>query len=58
MLKKLSLCSWVLKAHIRRMPRITLKLNNEPLAKAFTYRYLGINVDTNLNFKSHTKGVI
>ena len=56
--KKTKFMQLGIKAHIRRMPRITLKLNNEPLAKAFTYRYLGINVDTNLNFKSHTKGVI
>jgi hypothetical protein len=46
------------KAHIKRMPRISVKLDNEPLAKAFTYRYLGITVDSNLNFKAHTKGLI
>ena len=56
--KKTKIMQLGTKAHIKRMPRISVKLDNAPLAKAFTYRYLGITIDTNLDFKAHTKGLI
>ena len=44
-------------ANIKSMQKVSLKIDNAPLTKAHTYRYLGITLDTNLNFKAHTKGL-
>ena len=43
-------------ANIRSMPKVALKLDDASLTKAHTYRYLGITLDSNLDFKAHTKG--
>ena len=39
----------------RTIPDITICLNNNPLQCCDTYKYLGVNIDRNLNWKSHVE---
>ena len=36
------------------LPNIELKINNEPITRTPTFRFLGIYLDGNLNWKDHT----
>ena len=45
-------------ANLKSMQKVSLKLGWAALNKTFTYRYLGITIDSNLNFKAYTKGLI
>ena len=46
------------KALLEKSQNPSLKINGIPLDHANNYRYLGMSLDTNLNFKIHTKTLL
>ncbi len=43
--------------HKKEIPRFSLKLGNTNIEKVDDFNYLGLTVDTNLNWEKHTEKV-
>ena len=43
--------------HKKEIPNLSLKLGNANIEKVDDFNYLGLTVDTNLNWKKHTEKV-
>ena len=39
----------------KSVPKLTIKVNNIPLKTCDSYKYLGVMIDKNLDWKSHVK---
>lgn len=42
----------------KKLPKNDMNLNSIPLEEVSTYKYLGLKIDFELNFKTHINGII